>query len=60
MTVLYCSGYREEPGFPGCCGSCHDDEEMGYDGMLELYKDQENPSRLTHLVCCRVHTWLEK
>ena len=44
--------YRDEPDFPGCCGSCHSDEE--YDE--ETYTLQRGAE---YHVCCTVAAWLE-
>lgn len=55
-TPLRCDDLRNEPGFPGCCDSCHDDEDAGYDSFCELY----DSDRLTHIVCCKVWEWLRK
>lgn len=53
--VKYCSDYDGAPGMPRCCDSCHDDEEAGYNGLLEKYNAD---GVLTHMVCCAVYTWL--
>ena len=38
-----------------CCDSCHDDEDEGYNGLLEKeFRNQEFE------ICCRGHTEIEK
>lgn len=54
--VLSCMDFDKDPGKPQCCNSCHDDEDEGYEGLLEIYEGD----RMTARVCCVVHTWLEK
>lgn len=54
--IKYCTDYDGHPDKPSCCDSCHDDEETGYEGLLEKYNEDD---QLTHMVCCKVHTWLE-
>lgn len=53
--VLYCTDLDKEPGFPGCCDSCHEDANIGYDDLAEFYVGE----RMTHKVCCRVSGWLQ-
>jgi hypothetical protein len=56
----YCSDYKDVPGKPQCCGSCHDDAEAGYYAeMIELYNDPNDRERLTHRLCCRVAEWVD-
>lgn len=51
---MSCLDYRNEPDFPGCCDSCHDDDEQWGDALLgDPLTDEEN-------VCCQVRTWLLK
>jgi hypothetical protein len=47
----YCYDFKDEPGFPGCCSSCHEDIEEGHG-------DYCGPDGF--LLCCRVDDWLEK
>lgn len=54
--VIYCSDLAQELGKPSCCTSCHDDEEMGYETLIELYDGE----KLTHRVCCSVSMWLNE
>jgi hypothetical protein len=53
--VIHCTDLAGEPGFPGCCDSCHDDWESGYGEPFEHY----DGDRLTHSVCCKVTQWLD-
>lgn len=53
ITVKTCHDFEDEPGFPGCCGSCHADEEYDEE-TYTLWRSEE-----LH-VCCRVAAWLEK
>lgn len=34
--MKYCDDYRDHPNCPGCCSSCHEDYEAGYDGLQEV------------------------
>lgn len=53
MYAGYCTELREvlkaagEPVPEECCGSCHDDEEFGYE-MCEIEREDK-----TYYVCCR-------
>lgn len=47
-----CADYQDEPDFPGCCGSCHSDEEYDED-EYNLWRSEE------YHVCCTVLAWLE-
>jgi hypothetical protein len=46
-----CADFADESDFPGCCDSCHEDYEAGYDCM-----DQS----ANYSVCCVVALWLIK
>jgi hypothetical protein len=53
-----CQDFKDELGFPGCCISCHDDEEEGYTPLLD--ETIETPTGLEVVcVCCRVANFLE-
>jgi hypothetical protein len=52
---LYCDDLRSEPGFPGCCGPCHEEIAAGYSELMDHYVGE----LLTHRVCCRVSEWLD-
>lgn len=56
MTVEYCAAFERLPGFPGCCDSCHEDWNLGYEQPMERYDDKTD--ELLSLTCCRVHHWL--
>lgn len=47
--VIRCEDLEPEPGYPGCCGSCHEDDDTDYAGPNDEY-----------YVCCRTRQWLEK
>jgi len=54
-TILFCSDFSAVPGFPGCCTSCHDDWNDGYDSPVETeYKG------VLLSTCCKVSAWLDK
>lgn len=48
-----CSTYENEPGFPGCCITCHEDELDGY-GLCANPVDEDDE------VCCYVASWLRE
>lgn len=54
--VIYCTDLAQERGFPGCCHSCHDDADLGYDDLWERY---DKDDRVTHRLCCRVAQWVD-
>lgn len=54
---LYCTDFDKLPGFPGCCGSCHDDAELFEMEMIELAEWGE-PWRGS--VCCSVARWIDE
>lgn len=58
--TLHCSDFEKEPGFPGCCASCHDDEEQGHGGIYDEYLDPSRPELVTHLFCCKVSQWYKE
>ncbi len=51
---IYCHDFISDPDKPNCCGSCHDDVEMGYGDLFELTLDDGR----TFLGCCKVGEWL--
>lgn len=54
---LYCYDFKDEPGFPGCCTSCHDDVfELGYDLCETDIITTRGSVRAN--VCCKVLAWL--
>jgi hypothetical protein len=58
-VALSCSRFKDVEGFPGCCGSCHgDDEEFGTEMCHARIpvdgKDVEAD------VCCTVATWIKQ
>lgn len=54
MTERYCSEVRFlHPDAPDCCGSCHDDWELGYADHCEIEIDG-----VTYLVCCKLMEYL--
>lgn len=48
-----CSDFKDYEGFPGCCGSCHDDEDYNEEAYT-LYRNDR-----WHL-CCEVLSWLQE
>lgn len=52
---ITCEMLAHLPGFPGCCISCHDDQDEGYDTAYGMCGDGEN-----FAVCCKVSQWLEE
>jgi hypothetical protein len=49
-----CERYVDEPDFPGCCVSCHvDEEDFGY-WMCVDPNDENNE------VCCNISFWLKE
>lgn len=55
---LCCSDFREIKDAPGCCTSCHDDWDEGYDSP-DIYEADEKlpvPSSL----CCRLRSWVNE
>jgi hypothetical protein len=56
--MKYCNDFKDDPGFPGCCGSCHEDEDDGYETLCERYDDPSNPNQMTSKVCCKVNNLL--
>lgn len=50
-----CTDFAGDPEKPQCCGSCHDDSDMGY----ESYECLLNDGRL-FIGCCKVAEWLDK
>lgn len=61
----YCWDYRNEAGFPGCCGSCHGEDEGGYGELMELYvpvttgADWFN-APVAAYVCCATSDFIRK
>ncbi len=53
--VVRCSRLVRVKGFPGCCESCHEDEEeYGYAMCSHQGRRRE------YEVCCKVATWLNE
>jgi hypothetical protein len=52
-----CADLAKEEGFPGCCNSCHEDHDLGYD-LCERYDDPQDRNQMSHRVCCKVNTWI--
>lgn len=53
--MITCNQFSKEPDFPGCCSSCHaDNEEYGYwlTAAWNMWDEMD--------VCCKVASWLEK
>jgi hypothetical protein len=51
--VRSCGDFEDEPGFPGCCPTCHSDEDYG--------EEKYSPDRgINYRVCCTVASWLGK
>ena len=49
-----CFDFKDESGFPGCCDSCHDEQDMGFGDLCGGdFKGEE-----VH-VCCKVLLWLQ-
>jgi len=59
MSIKRCSDLYDLPGFPGCCTSCHEDADKGYVQLCGEHYDKKTDV-LTHVLCCRVSTWLRK
>jgi hypothetical protein len=56
MDTLVCEDFEDEPGFPGCCDSCHEDANIyGYD-MLDGRLDDGR----WYSVCCSISRWLDE
>lgn len=54
-SIHSCYDFRNIPGMPDCCGSCHYDEEEGYGGLCSIkIKGREVEC------CCVVQNWLAK
>lgn len=51
----YCEHLDKQPGFPGCCHSCHDEWEAGYGEPMET----ELRDGRKAFVCCKVREWIE-
>lgn len=54
-----CADCEGQPGFDGCCSSCHGDEE--YDCVLYgLYDTEDDPrfEGMTTHFCCKVKAWI--
>lgn len=53
IPFLWCSSF---PGAPGCCNSCHEDQdEFGIEIIGLRYKEKH-----IGLVCCDVARWLDE
>lgn len=52
----YCTSFADKPGKVQCCGSCHDDAELGY--CTEMCEFEDDTTIYT--VCCKVHDWLHQ
>ena len=37
-----------------CCGSCHEDNELGYEDLLEVDEDESVEDRGYYVVCCKM------
>jgi hypothetical protein len=46
---------QKYPGAPGCCNSCHDDEDAGYCGLCAIYEGE-----MEYEVCCALSVWFER
>lgn len=53
MDEVYCQTFKDMTGIPQCCGSCHDDRELGYDGY-----ECSLPDGRYFIGCCVVGQWL--
>lgn len=57
--TLSCSSFASIEGRPDCCGSCHEDEEYGYD--LSEVEIEIAPGEIRRaFVCCKVSEWLSR
>lgn len=57
--IRYCVDFDDVPGKPKCCGSCHDDSDLGSHELMERFDNASEPAYVTHIVCCVVDTWLD-
>lgn len=55
QTWLRCADFSKVVGFPGCCFSCHDDWDDGYDEPFERTHGETEIR-----TCCKVGLWLDK
>lgn len=53
--IKYCQDV-EGPGKPDCCNSCHEDNELGFSDLADVYDAKTD--EITHSVCCTVKTWI--
>lgn len=53
---IRCEDLKNEPGFPGCCDSHHDDIDEGIED--ELF--QRTYKGVNYYVCCWVDDWLKE
>lgn len=58
---ISCSDFEDMPEFPGCCGSCHEDED--YDaisyGLFDIEVDTVKWHMMNTHLCCRVRNWID-
>jgi len=59
IRTVRCHRLARLPGFPGCCDSCHDDEEEGY-GRLPGGEDISPYRCREYELCCRVGRWVSE
>jgi hypothetical protein len=54
-----CADCEGQPGFDGCCGSCHEDEDYdcGAYGLFDTESDPRFEGLSTHF-CCKVKAWI--